>query len=293
MPGIRRPVKGLSQWLVLTMGISLPLVQSQVITIPFQTFKEGINSNNDTTISPLRVGINNLEKLTTSIYPLELPAGSNSPTSVAKTLSTKLWALEHGVDQVSDELHDSTGGDGADFDALENILERIREKFMAYSTTTILVPEGFYTFPDQHEAKTVDIWTFTNELSTQLALNGGLDSPEASAGRLLSFFFSAPLPDSGTIQLDFDAFEIRLRTLKRLSDALGDIIDAPTEDIESFVTMVNDYQLDNAFELEVYLNAGYEDVQAMLKAYLDAINVISWKSDDLYWSLRGSWLEES
>ncbi|KAK6501373.1 hypothetical protein TWF481_009214 [Arthrobotrys musiformis] len=282
------------QWLTLAVYALVPLVRADVITIPFQTFKDGLKYSSASTIGPLRTGIANLEKLTTVDYPVELPTGSNSPTSVNKTVSTKLWGLEHGVDQVSEELADSSylESNQADFDALGNFLERIREKFIAYSTTTIQVPEGFYTTPDPYESSPVDIWSFINGLSKQLVENGGLDDPDASAGRLVSFLFSALLPDSGTITLDFDAFDIRLRTFNRLVNALTDIIDGPTEDIQSFVNMINDYSLDNAFELEVYLTAGYEDVQAMLKAYLDAVSVISWRADELYWELKGQWLDE-
>ncbi|KAK6348030.1 hypothetical protein TWF718_005851 [Orbilia javanica] len=284
----------LGQWLTILAFLSLPLVHGQVVTIPFQTFKDGLKYSSDSTISPLRTGISNLNTLVKSVYPIELPSGSNSPTSVSKTVSTKLWGLEHGIDQVNDELADSSYSEEnqADFDALGNVVERIREKFMAYSTTTIQVPNGFYTTPDPHESQSVDIWTFINSLASQLVLNGGPDSPEASAGRLVSFFFSASLPDSGTITLDFDAFDIRLRTLLRLVNSLTDLIDAPSEDIQNFITMINDFNLSNAFELEIYLTAGYEEVQDMLKAYLNAVSVISWGADELYWELKGLWLDE-
>ncbi|KAK6532501.1 hypothetical protein TWF281_006690 [Arthrobotrys megalospora] len=271
----------------------MPLVQAQVVPIPFQTFKDEIKHLTVSAINPLRTAISELEKLTTETYPLEPAPAPGFTFSSAKSVGTKISGLEYGITQVENDLADSiVSDDQADFDALGKVLDNIRAGFSAYATTRVRVPDGFYTTPAQHEFKEYDIWSFIGGLTSQLVLNGGLNNLEASAGRLVSLMFSATLPEDGSITVDFDAFEIRIRTLTRLVDTLGEIIDAPNDDIASFVSMINAYDLPNAFELEINLIAGYEDVQAMLKAYLDVISTITWKLDEIYWSARGQWVDE-
>ncbi|KAK6518201.1 hypothetical protein TWF506_005360 [Arthrobotrys conoides] len=286
-------IKRLGQWLTVVTYITAPLVRAQIVTIPFQSFKEGLKYSNSSTIDPLRTGISNLEKLTTKIYPIELRAGTDSPTNVRKTVTTKLFGLERGVDLAFEGLANLEDLEDTqiDLDALENVLERIREKFIGFSSVTIPVPNGFYTIPDQYKSQLVDIWSFINSLSDQLAANGALDNPEASAGRLVSFLFSAPLPDSGSITLDFDAFEIRVRTINRAIKVLTDIIEeAPQADMENFVKMIGALDSTDSLYLETVLVSGYEEVMIMLKTYRDAVYTIWWKADDLYSELRGLWL---
>ncbi|KAF3105136.1 hypothetical protein TWF594_005721 [Orbilia oligospora] len=293
--GLRTQI--LSQWLTIAAFIAAPLVRADIVTISFQDFKEGLKYSSASTIGPLRTEISNLEKLTTSVYPIELPSGANSPTGVRKTVSTKLWGLQYGIDLAREELADPDVEYGqADLGVLEDLLQDIQKKFITFSTTNIQVPDGFYTIPDPYKSKPTDIWTFINSLSNHLVANGGLDNPEASAGRLVSFLFSAPLPDSGTITLDFDAFDLRVRTLRKLMETLENVIKkapdltAPSDDIQLYIKTLKDYDLSNASELEAFVVAGYEDVITMLKTYLKAVSDIFWTADELYWELKGLWL---
>ncbi|EPS43681.1 hypothetical protein H072_2352 [Dactylellina haptotyla CBS 200.50] len=247
---------------------------AEKIVITNEEYERKIDEYTDLYIRPFQDSYAALYHISRDIYPLIL--GPHPDWTGAPPVSDRINSLVKAIDESMIQLAALPGFEDAPTDSpvtyLWQPLFGLRSKIKAYLLTKVVVNNGIWANPTS-STSSLDIWLFINSLITNTGFHA---SPNLTGSfeRVIRWLFSAKSVADGaeTIwTLDPEALRTRVEVIWRVIETFEDMMAAPLPYMSN-IENIQDPELD--FRPETHFAAQFQEVQAMMKAYLVPIKAL-------------------